>query len=83
MSKRLATTTLVFLTGALLVSVDANACAVCFGNPDSPMTKGMIAGVWVMVGCIGSLLAGFAGIFGYWIYRSYHPHLYGDEGATN
>jgi O-antigen/teichoic acid export membrane protein len=62
---------------------DALACSVCFGNPESQMTKSMVAGIWVMLGCIGVLLAGFAGLFLYWTYRSYHPHLYREEGATH
>jgi hypothetical protein len=68
---------------ALLVGIDADACSVCFGDPNSPMTKSMVAGIWVMLGCIGTLLASFASLFGYWIYRSYHPDLYREEGATN
>lgn len=71
------------MTALLLVVGDAHACSVCFGNPDSPMTKSMVAGIWVLLGCIGTLLAGFATMFGYWIYRSYHPELYSDEGAMN
>ena len=68
----------------LVLAADiAEACSVCFGNPESPMTKSVVAGVWVMLGCIGSLLAAFAGLFLYWTYRSYHVHLYRDEGATN
>ena len=68
---------------AALVAADADACSVCFGNPESPMTKSMVAGIWVMLAFIGTLLAGFATLFGYWIYRSYHPELYREEGATN
>ena len=67
----------------LAVTSDAQACSVCFGDPTSPMTKSMIAGIWVLLAFIGTLLAGFAGLFGYWIYRSYHPELYREEGATN
>jgi hypothetical protein len=75
---------LVATTVALLaVMGDAQACSVCFGDPTSPMTKSMIAGIWVLLAFIGTLLAGFAGLFGYWIYRSYHPELYREEGATN
>lgn len=66
-----------------LFAENAEACSVCFGDPASPMTKGMIAGIWVMLGCIGTLLAAFAGLFLYWTYRSYHVHLYREEGATN
>lgn len=61
---------------------DALACSVCFGNPESPMTKSMVAGIWLMLGVIGSLLVGFAVLFLYWTYRSYHPELYRGEGAT-
>ena len=61
----------------------AAACAVCYGIPDSPLTKGMAAGIWVMLGCIGFVLAGFAGVFLYWMYRSRHIDLYLEEGASN
>ena len=71
------------MAGVLLVAADAHACSVCFGNPDSPMTKSMVAGIWVLLGCVGTLLLCFASMFGYWIYRSYHPELYRDEGAMN
>jgi hypothetical protein len=67
----------------VLAADGAEACSVCFGNPESPMTKSMVAGIWVMLGCIGTLLAAFAGLFLYWTYRSYHVHLYSDEGATH
>jgi hypothetical protein len=67
----------------LLWSNDAWACSVCFGNPESPMAKSMVAGIWVMLGCIGAVLVAFAGLFLYWTYRSYHPHLYREEGATH
>jgi hypothetical protein len=69
-------------TALLLWANDALACSVCFGNPESPMTKSMVAGIWLMLGVIGTLLVGFAGVFLYWTYRSYHPELYRGEGAT-
>jgi len=69
---------------AVVVSASsAGACAVCYGNPDSPLSKGMTAGIWVMLGCIGLMLAGFAGVFLYWMYRSRHIELYLEEGASN
>jgi len=83
MKRTLASAVLLAVIVAMLAGSDAEACSVCFGNPDSPMTKSMVAGIWVLLGCIVSLLIGFAGTFGYWIYRSYHPELYRDEGATN
>jgi hypothetical protein len=49
---------------------DADACAVCYGDPESPMTKGMAAGIWVLLGCIFTVLTGFASVFLYWMSRS-------------
>jgi hypothetical protein len=73
-----------FAFPALVVAAtDAGACAVCYGNPQSPMVKGVAAGIWVMLGCIGFVLAGFAGVFLYWAYRSRHIDLYLEEGASN
>ncbi|MFQ5462918.1 MAG: hypothetical protein ACE5E5_09865 [Phycisphaerae bacterium] len=48
----------------------AEACAVCFGDPNSPLTKGALWGVAVMAGVIGSVLACIAGTGLYWIHRS-------------
>jgi len=48
----------------------AHACAVCFGDPNSPLTKGALWGVAVMAGVIGSVLACIAGTGLYWIHRS-------------
>jgi hypothetical protein len=58
------------LVAVLLAAGDASACAVCYGDPDSSMTKAMAAGIWVLLGCIGFLLAGFGGLFLYWMQRS-------------
>lgn len=78
---------LVVALAALVVLVvgatEAGACAVCYGNPQSPMVKGIAAGIWVMLGCIGFILAGFASVFLYWVYRSRHIDLYLEEGASN
>lgn len=35
------------------------ACAVCYGNPDHAMSKGLNAGVLVLLGFIIFLLIGF------------------------
>ncbi len=45
------------------------ACAVCYGDPESPLTKGMQAGVLVLVGCIYTVLAAMASVFVYWMRR--------------
>lgn len=41
----------------------AQACAVCVGDPDSPLTQGMIAGVLLLLGVIVSVLIAIAGFF--------------------
>jgi len=33
-------------------NVPALACAVCFGDPDSPLTKGALMGVYVLFGVV-------------------------------
>ena len=38
------------------------ACAVCFGDPESSLTKGAVAGVLVLVGIIMSVLGGMVGM---------------------
>ncbi len=41
----------------------ANACPVCFGNPDSPMTKGTTNAIWFLLGIVGVVQAGFIALF--------------------
>ena len=56
---------------AFLVTVDqAMACAVCFGDPDSAMAKGAVAGVLVLVGVVTFVLAGMVGTGLFWVHRS-------------
>ncbi|MEE8573691.1 MAG: hypothetical protein V3T20_10520 [Gemmatimonadota bacterium] len=68
----------------------ALACAVCFGDPNAPETKAMAVGILFMLGCIGTVLASFAGMFCYWAVRSHRLTLERaqelamvNEGATN
>ena len=35
-------------------------CSVCFGNPNSPLTKGTIAGVLLLLGVVLVVLTGIA-----------------------
>ena len=49
---------------------DAWACSTCFGDPDSLMAKGTRAGVFVLVGFIGFVLSGVAGVGVFWFHRS-------------
>lgn len=34
------------------------ACAVCFGNPDSLSSKALLAGVFFLIGVVGTVLVG-------------------------
>jgi len=57
------------LAGIASTATQARACAVCFGDPESPMVKGAVAGVLVLVGVIAFVLIGVAGTGMYWIHR--------------
>lgn len=41
----------------------AMACAVCYGAPDDPMTKGVNSGIWVLLGVVGFVQIGFVAMF--------------------
>ena len=41
----------------------AQACTVCFGNSDSKLTQGMLAGVFVLLFCVLAVLGGFVALF--------------------
>jgi hypothetical protein len=43
----------------------ARACSVCFGNSDSNLTQGMLAGVLVLLLVVLSVLGGFVALFIY------------------
>lgn len=64
--------TVLAAAAAMLVlrAAPALACSVCYGDPDSPEVKAMQAGILVLLGCIGTVLTGFAGLFLYWFSRS-------------
>ncbi len=47
----------------LLVAQPALACPVCFGAPDSPMTRGTTAAVWFLLGVIGFVQIGLVALF--------------------
>jgi heme/copper-type cytochrome/quinol oxidase subunit 2 len=57
----------VLLTAAVVTLVMAGprvllACAVCYGAPDAPQTKGMNLGIVTMLGVTGVVLGGFGGM---------------------
>jgi len=53
----------------LATSEPAEACSVCFGDPNSLMAKGAVMGVVVLLGVVGCVLGGMAGTGIYWIRR--------------
>ncbi len=46
------------------------ACAICFGDPNSQMTKGVVAAVLLLVGVVGSVLGGILAVSFTWIARA-------------
>jgi hypothetical protein len=67
---RLRTLLLVATAALLFAQSKVSACAVCFGDPDSKLTKGAFAGVLVLFGIIATVLAGLVGTGFYWSKRS-------------
>jgi len=41
----------------------ASACPVCFGDPNSPMTKGASNGILFLLGIVGFVQLGFVALF--------------------
>jgi len=59
----------VVFAGVLFAADRADACAVCFGDPNSSMAKGAVVGVLVLLGVIGFVLAGVVGTGVFWMHR--------------
>ena len=59
----------------LLVSApDSSACAACFGASDSKLAEGMNAGIFALMGVIGSVLFAIAAFFVFIVRRAVtHP----------
>ena len=47
----------------LFTTTAANACPVCYGAPGDPMVKGTNNGVWMLLGVVGFVQAGFVAMF--------------------
>ena len=59
-----ATARLVIAAIAIIaMPVIAHACPVCFGNPNSPLSKGATNGVLFLLGIIGVVQIGFVALF--------------------
>ncbi len=58
-------TKLAGLTGALLCAQPArlHACAVCYGQSDSPLARGLSWGILVLLAVLLGVLAGVVGFF--------------------
>ncbi len=54
---------LIVLLLVVLVAQSAMACPVCFGAPDSPLTKGATNAIWFLLGVIGLVQIGFVALF--------------------
>jgi hypothetical protein len=55
---------LLLLSAASLVPLpSALACSVCYGEPDSPMTRGLTWAIIALAGIVGAVLSGVAGFF--------------------
>ena len=73
----------VLVAAALLLAPRlAGACAVCFGDPDSPASKGLTAAVLFLVGVIVAVLAGVALFAVTMLRRNERQHEHGAHGAA-
>jgi len=71
-------------TTALIVGVPraALACPVCFGQTDSPLASATNMGIIVMLGIVGSVLAGFAAFIVYLNRRARFAASGGDSATV-
>lgn len=74
MNRRLALLAFVVLAMLLVSASDASACAACFGKNDGKLAQGMNAGIFALMGVIGSVLFAIAAFFFYIVRRAAtHP----------
>ena len=52
------------------IAQPAMACSVCYGDPNSPMTHGVQAGVLVLLGVVGVVLMLLASLLLFWMSRA-------------
>jgi len=63
MNRKKITGLLIFTLAMLAWPSALEACAVCFGTPDSPMTKGMRWGIASLIFILVPVLGGVGGFF--------------------
>jgi len=68
-SARIASVFLICLA-AISSAQPVMACSVCYGDPNSPMTKGVEAGVLVLLGVVGTVLLLLASLLLFWMRRA-------------
>lgn len=62
--------TLVVAAAILAMPAAAEACSVCFGDPDSRLTRGAFAGVVTLIGVVGFVLVSIAGTSVFFVRRA-------------
>ncbi len=55
---------------ALLSAHPGLACPVCIGDPRDPLSRGLQAGVLVLLGVVAVVLTGLASLLLFWIRRA-------------
>jgi hypothetical protein len=60
----------ILLFAACLIPDISSACAVCFGDPSSPLTLGAKAGVFFLLGVVVLVLAAIVGVGIFWARRA-------------
>ena len=69
--RRLSTALWLVICSALISSArPAMACSVCYGDPNSPMTKGVEAGVLVLLAVVVTLLTLLGSLLLFWMRRA-------------
>ncbi len=64
----------------LLTAEPALACSVCFGgDPNSSMNQGVRAGMLILMGVIGGVLAALASLFIFWMRRAARLEAQSDD----
>lgn len=70
--------------GLMGMARGASACAVCFGDPSSALTKGMNNGILVLLGVVGLVQCGFVALFWtLWRRARRHRLAQGDLGLAD
>jgi hypothetical protein len=64
-------------------AAEALACAVCYGAPGDPMTKGMNLAILTLLGVTAGVLAGFVAFFVYLMKRSRMAFEAGSDPAIS